>query len=171
MPGCMTVLNARASEWLTSFETQSTTSWRRKTTPKRHSGLRRRLRAGFRRETSGSVVAELLVDTDVCIDHLAGVRRLPRSPGRLAYSVITRAELVAGADGDEPSVRRLLAGMDEIPVDRRIADRAGLLRRQVPSLRLPDALIAASALVHGIALATRNQRDFRRVPGLRLRKS
>jgi toxin FitB len=96
---------------------------------------------------------------------------LPRSPGRLAYSVITRAELVAGADGDEPSVRRLLAGMDEIPVDRRIADRAGLLRRQVPSLRLPDALIAASALVHGIALATRNQRGFRRVPGLRLRKS
>lgn len=39
------------------------------------------------------------------------------------------------------------------------------------SLRLPDALIAASALVHGIALATRNQRDLRRVPGLRLRRS
>ena len=116
-------------------------------------------------------MAELLVDTDVCVDHLAGVRRLPRPPGRLAYSVITRAELLAGANGEEASVRRLLAGMDEIPVDRRIADRAGLLRRQVGSLRLPDALIAASALVHGIALATRNQRGFRRVPGLRLRRS
>ena len=115
-------------------------------------------------------MAELLVDTDVCIDHLAGVRRLPR-PGRLAYSVITRAELLAAANGNEATVRRLLAGMDEIPVDRRIADRVGLLRRQVSSRRLPDALIAASALVYGIALATRNQRDFRRVPGLRLRRS
>jgi predicted nucleic acid-binding protein len=61
--------------------------------------------------------------------------------------------------------------MDEIPVDRRVANRAGLLRRQLPALRMPDALIAASALVHGIALATRNQRDFKRVPGLRLRRS
>jgi predicted nucleic acid-binding protein len=120
---------------------------------------------------SGSIVAELLVDTDVCIDHLAGVRRLPRPSGRLAYSVVTRAELLAGANGDEPTVRRLLAGMDEIPVDRRVADRAGLLRRQLASLRLPDGLIAASALVYGVPLATRNQRDFRRVPGLRLRRS
>ena len=118
---------------------------------------------------NGRPVADLLVDTDVCIDHLVGRRRLPRSPARLAYSVITRAELLAGADGDEAVVRRLLAGMDELVVDRRIADRAGLLRRQVPALRLPDALIAATALIHSITLATRNQRDFRRVPGLRLR--
>jgi hypothetical protein len=116
-------------------------------------------------------MAELLVDTDVCIDHLAGVRRLPRSPRGLAYSVITRAELLAGAGDDEPSVRRLLAGMEEIVVDRRVADRAGLLRRQVPRLRMPDALIAATALVHSVSLHTKNVRDFIRVPGLRLRAS
>jgi len=113
-------------------------------------------------------VAGLLVDTDVCIDHLAGVRRLPRSPGRLAYSVITRAELLAEAADVEPSVRRLLAGMEELVVDRRIADRAGMLRRDVPGLRLPDALIAASALVHSVALHTKNTRDFAHVPDLRL---
>jgi predicted nucleic acid-binding protein len=65
-------------------------------------------------------------------------------------------------------MRRFLAGMEEIPVDRRIADRAGLLRHELPTLRLPDALIAATALGYGVALATRNTRDFRRVPGLRL---
>lgn len=117
-------------------------------------------------------MAELLVDTDVCIDHLAGVRRLPRGAGRLGYSVITRAELLAGADGDEePDVRRLLAGMDEVPVDRRIADRAGRLRREVPALHMPDALIAATALVHSLSLHTKNVRDFRRVAGVRLRHS
>ncbi|HUA95739.1 MAG TPA: type II toxin-antitoxin system VapC family toxin [Acidimicrobiales bacterium] len=114
-------------------------------------------------------MADLLVDTDVCIDHLTGSRRLPRPGGRLAYSVVTRAELLAGAGEDEPQVRRLLAGMDELTVDRRVADRAGLLRRQVPGVRLPDALIASTALVHGLTLHTKNRRDFQRIPELRLR--
>jgi predicted nucleic acid-binding protein len=115
-------------------------------------------------------MAELLVDTDVCIEHLAGARRLPGGSGRLAYSVVTRAELLAGAGEDEPSVRRLLAGMEELVVDRRVADRAGLLRRELPSLRMPDALIAATSMVHAVALHTKNTRDFVRVPGLRLHR-
>jgi toxin FitB len=79
-------------------------------------------------------------------------------------------ELLAGAKEDEePNVRRLLAGTDEIPVDRRVAERAGLLRRQLPRLRMPDALIAATALVHSLTLHTQNTRDFKHVPGLRLR--
>jgi predicted nucleic acid-binding protein len=114
-------------------------------------------------------VAELLVDTDVCIDHLEGTKRLP-ARSRLGYSVITRAELLAGStDDDEPNVKRLLAGMDELPVDRRVAETAGHLRRQLPSLRMPDALIAATALVHSLTLHTKNTKDFRRVPKLRLR--
>lgn len=111
-------------------------------------------------------MAELLVDTDVCIDHLDGVKRLPRR-GRLAYSVITRAELLAGGPSHEAAVRRLLAGMDELLVDRRIADRAGELRRM--GLRMPDALIAATGIVHQLTLLTRNRADFRKAPGLRVR--
>jgi predicted nucleic acid-binding protein len=113
-------------------------------------------------------VAELLVDTDVCIDHLDGTRRLPRR-GRLAYSVVTRAELLAGDHAHDAAVRRLLAGMDELVVDRRIADRAGALRRA--GLRMPDALIGATALVHNLTLLTRNTTDFRKAPGLRVRSS
>ncbi len=44
------------------------------------------------------------------------------------------------------------------------------LRHERPSLRLPDAMIATTALVHGVALTTRNQRDFRPAPGLRLNR-
>ncbi|MGH9092564.1 MAG: hypothetical protein ACRDZR_14495 [Acidimicrobiales bacterium] len=60
----------------------------------------------------------------------------------MAYSVVTRAGLLASAEDDEPQVRRVIAGMEELPIDWRVADRAGLLRGQLPSLRLPDALIA-----------------------------
>ncbi|MGH7642919.1 MAG: PIN domain-containing protein [Candidatus Dormibacteria bacterium] len=116
-------------------------------------------------------MAELPVDTNVCIDHLECTRRLLSASGRLAYSVITRAELLAAAGDREPIVRRLLARMEEVPVDRRIADRAGPLRRQRPALRFPDALLAATARVNGIALATRNRRDCRRVPKPRLHQS
>jgi predicted nucleic acid-binding protein len=45
-----------------------------------------------------------------------------------------------------------------------------VLRRDIRGLRTPDALIAATALIHGLALSTNNDKDFRRVPGLRLRR-
>lgn len=119
----------------------------------------------------GLTVADLLVDTDVCIDHLIGRARLSGRRSRLGYSVITRAELLAGASKrrEDEQVRRLLAAMTEYPVDRQIADEAGRIRGQV-GIRLPDALIAATALVHGLTLDTRNLADFRRVPELRLRR-
>jgi toxin FitB len=118
----------------------------------------------------GLRVADLLVDTDVCIDHLAGRSRLSGRRTRLGYSVITRAELRAGANSavEAEQIRRLLGAMTEYPVDRQIAEEAGRIRQEV-GIRLPDALIAATALVNGLTVDTRNLSDFRRVPGLRLR--
>jgi predicted nucleic acid-binding protein len=113
-------------------------------------------------------VADVLVDTDVIVDHLRGHRRLERGDDRLHYSVVTRAELFAGRGGDDRRIRRLLDSMAELPADRPIAERAGKLRRGA-GIRLPDALIAATALEHRLALATRNVRDFTNVKGLRLR--
>lgn len=117
-------------------------------------------------------MADLLVDTDVCIDHLAGHARLSGRRNRLGYSVITRAELRAEAKGafEAEQIRRMLGAMTEYPVDRQVADEAGRIRAEA-GIRLPDALIAATALVHGLTLDTRNLADFRRVPGLRLRRS
>lgn len=116
-------------------------------------------------------MADLLVDTDVCIDHLTGRARLSGRRSRLGYSVITRAELRAGVSsaGEGEQVRRLLAALTEYPVDRQIAEEAGRIRSEV-GIRLPDALIAATALVHGLTVDTRNLSDFQRVPGLRLRR-
>jgi hypothetical protein len=109
-------------------------------------------------------VADVLVDTDVFIDHLRGARALKPDGHRLHYSVITRAELFSGARGVREAAV-LLAPLAEVPVDRTIAERAGRIRRE-NGLRLPDALIAATAIVRSMMLATRNRKDFDRVPDL-----
>ncbi|MDP9245855.1 MAG: PIN domain-containing protein [Chloroflexota bacterium] len=85
----------------------------------------------------------------------------------ISYSVITRSELFAGRT-NEARVEEFLAPFREIAVDRSIAERAGRLRRG-SALRTPDALIAATAIEHGLELVTRNRRDFMDVPGLQLR--
>ncbi len=114
-------------------------------------------------------MAELLVDTDVFVDHLRGAARLWTGRHDLAYSAVTRAELFAGREAEEPQVTELLAPFREIAVDREVAEAAGRLRRTT-GLRLPDALIAATALGGGMALVTRNRRDLERVPRLKVRE-
>lgn len=112
-------------------------------------------------------MADILVDTDIFVDHLRGAAELKPGAHRLHYSTVTRAELVAGTSATD-AVLRLLAPFREHRVDREVAERAGRIRRET-GVRLPDALIAATALVHGLGVATRNRRDFDRVRGLRLR--
>lgn len=83
---------------------------------------------------------------------------------------MTGAEPFAGRASHEDAVARLLAPFRELPVDRRIAQAAGRLRRE-HGIAIADALIAATAVVHGLSLLTRNTRQSERVPKLRLAKA
>lgn len=112
-------------------------------------------------------MARVLLDTDVLIDHLRLGRRVPVVPDEGAYSSITRAELYAGRGTDERVVDELLEVFDEIPVARRIAEEAGRIRRE-GRLALPDAIVAATAILTGRELLTRNRRHFAGVAGLTL---
>lgn len=113
-------------------------------------------------------MAELLVDTDVVIDHLRGAARLTRPSRRaICCSAITRAELIAGPQEQEVAVRKLLATFRELPVSAAIAEVAGGIKRAT-GIALPDALIAATAVTADLELWTRNRRDFERVDGLRI---
>ena len=116
--------------------------------------------------TSG-IVPDLLVDTDVFVDHLRGARKMRPGPDRILYSVVTRCELFAGREVEEETVRLLLEPFEELLVDRPVAERAGRLRRA--GLRTPDALVAATALEHQLVLVTRNARDFQSARGLKVR--
>lgn len=112
-------------------------------------------------------MADILVDTDVFIDHLRGASELRPGRHRLHYSVVTRAELFAGNSATD-LVSQLLAPFREISVNRSIAERAGRVAREL-QLRLPDAIIAATALEGRLALATRNRKHFDGMRGVRIR--
>jgi len=111
-------------------------------------------------------MADLLVDTDVLIDHLRGRHRLSADVGSVAISVLSHCELFAGHDEPE-RLRRFLLPMTELPIDPAIAELAGVTRLNT-GIATPDALVAATALHHRLPLMTRNRRHYDRVPALRI---
>lgn len=90
--------------------------------------------------------------------------------GRVLISAIVRAEVLAWHRHSTESLdaaRVLLDVFELVPVTSTIADEGARIRRET-GLKLPDALIAATALLQSVALVTANGKDFRRVPGLAL---
>ncbi len=76
--------------------------------------------------------------------------------GQCAYSAITRMELLGYPGltaGDEATIQALLARMAYLPVTLDIEDRAIAIRRR-HRIKLPDAIIAATAKVHHLKLLT-----------------
>jgi predicted nucleic acid-binding protein len=113
----------------------------------------------------------ILVDSDVLIAHLRGVAAArdwlvsARKDGPLAISVVSIAELIGGMRTVERrEVWHLLAAFRAEPATEIIARRAGdMMRRYRGShnrIGLGDYLIAATADVKGLELATLNVRHF-----------
>lgn len=118
-----------------------------------------------------------VLDTNLLIYFLNGGTEAPVTDRIAAameagahYSVITRME-VLGWRGHTDDSRRLaqtlLDQLIEIPLTPAIVERVVALRSGM-AIKLPDAIIAASALEAGVPLMTRNANDFRRIEGLRL---
>lgn len=111
-----------------------------------------------------------LLDTSVFIARESG-RPLQELPARVAVSVVTLGELQLGVLAARNSGQRarraatlaLARAADPIPVSEAVADawarlvwdcrRAGVTR----TVRLTDALIAASAIAHGLPVVTQDE--------------
>ena len=116
-------------------------------------------------------------DANIVIDALAGYpparSEIQRAVGHGARPWISRmAWIEVLSKGDDAIVRDAMAflarfGLDEI--DDEISHRAAALRRERPRLKLPDAIILATAQTRGRVLITRNTKDFpAQMPGIRV---
>jgi predicted nucleic acid-binding protein len=114
-----------------------------------------------------------LFDTNILIDYLNGIDASQTELGRYKerlISVVTWMELlIGGRTGEETDVVDMfLRDFRVIEINRTVAREAVDLRR-AHGLRLPDAIVWASARSESALLVTRNTKDFPRDdPGVRV---
>ena len=119
-----------------------------------------------------------LIDTCVVSElrkprpHLLATTWLSRVPDReLFLSAVTIGELQAGVENlrarDAARAADIEAWVDQIsrvwnvlPMDAKIFRRWAVLMHGQPDGLIADAMIAATAQVHGLVVVTRNVRDF-----------
>jgi len=120
------------------------------------------------------MAGKYLIDTNTAIDYLNN--KLPDNKAalleedRLNISVITRMELLAWRNASPKQIVTLqdfisstyVYGSDEPVILKGIEIRKNYL------VKLPDAIIAATALVHNYTLFTRNISDFKNIKNLKI---
>lgn len=120
----------------------------------------------------------IVIDTAVLIDHLRGndaarqaLRAAADTGARLACSLVTKVEVLAGMRASEEGATRGLFGVVEwVGVGDEIAEHAGRLAnrylRSHPGVDPVDYIIAATAAQLDARLWTRNLKRFPMFPGL-----
>ena len=105
-----------------------------------------------------------LRDTNVLLDYHAASDAARDERSRHndpAIRTVTWMEVMGGAADDRESARLrwFLSGFTRVPIDEEVSELAVAIRRE-HRLRLPDAIIWASARRIGRILVTRNTKDF-----------
>jgi len=124
-----------------------------------------------------------LLDTNTCVYVIrkrpeAVFQRLSRTAGEeVALSVVTAFELEIGAlraqgRGYSEAIRRFLREFSVLPLEDSAREVYGRLRtglgRRGERIGAHDMLIAAHAIALGATLVTNNEKEFKRVKGLRI---
>ena len=119
----------------------------------------------------GIVQGPALFDTNILIDLFSGrsiaKRTLESFPPQHAISLITWMEVMVGAKKyqQEHRTRIALNAFEVIDITQEIAERSVNLRQE-HGIKLPDAIILATAQIKRRELVTRNTKDFAGIPGV-----
>ena len=105
-----------------------------------------------------------LFDTNILIDYLNGKDEAAKALAKCSERFISRItwmEVLAGvpADGDEAATREFLGCFDMAELTPAISEAAVAIRRGHP-IKLPDAIILATARQLGCDLVTRDSKAF-----------
>jgi predicted nucleic acid-binding protein len=103
-------------------------------------------------------MVKALFDTNILIDYLGGIGASKKEFARYEYkaiSTITWMEVLVGTTTDDEAAIRAWLGS----FDTAIANRAVEIRKD-KRIRLPDAIVWASAQVNSLLLVSRNTKDF-----------
>jgi len=120
----------------------------------------------------------MLLDSNIIISYLNGDLKAKnfilesKSSGKvLTISVISRAEVLSLPRLTEQEIKIIKQFLEEnfliIPFDNKIADMTAEIRRKY-KVKLPDAGIAATAILYNLPLVTLNIQDFKRIKELTL---
>jgi len=85
-------------------------------------------------------------------------------------SVITKMEALGynfSSDSDEGVMKIFINGSRILDIRDEIIDQTIIIRKG-QKIGLPDAIIAATALVNNLTLVTRNKSDFKNIEGLKI---
>jgi predicted nucleic acid-binding protein len=115
-----------------------------------------------------------LIDTNVIVDYLgnklplAGASFIDNLP--VVISVITRIEILGWYNATSEQLAKLQPFIQNAFIysltERHIEHT--ILLRQKHRIKLPDAIIAATAIVEQLTLISRNSDDFKNIDGLKL---
>lgn len=119
----------------------------------------------------------MLIDTDILIDAGRSINdavsflQKTELTDQLLISTITQMELIVGARNKNELrvLERFLKRFTIVKVNQSISDTAVDLVRQYRlshGLLIPDAFIAATAIIINEPLATKNRRDYQFITGL-----
>jgi len=128
-------------------------------------------------QSEGRVGQRFLIDTNILIYYLDGkmppdVRDFTAQVLATSFviSVITKIEFLGWprfSDGDHVSARKFLEEAEVLSLTADIVEETIRLKRS-ESIKLPDAVIAATCLLQNFTLLTRNQSDFQSITDLKV---
>ncbi len=113
-----------------------------------------------------------LIDTNVIIDNFGN--KLPEKAKIMLYgialivSAVTKIEVLGWINATKEQLKPLYDFMEianVLPINEAVIEKT-IAIRQTKKIALGDAIIAATALVYGLVIVSRNTSDFKNIEGL-----